>query len=494
MENLLLFLGRLHPLVVHLPIGILLLLALLELAGCWSRFPRLSEAQRTAVLAAGAIASLLAAGLGWLLAERGDFSGTLLERHQLLGFLTVAGAIALLVVHGLRWRRAYAPLLAATVALLSAAGHYGGAMVHGEDYLTGLLPPSWQRALGVEAVAAAGARQVPREPATVQVFADVVHPILQQRCVSCHGEAKSQGDLRLDSWVAMQLGGKHGALFKPGDASGSRLIQRLLLPLDHEERMPPKTKPQLSEEELLLLEWWVGSGAPQIRTVAQASPPPEVAEILAERLGGGAEAAPLPDRATVLAKADALSAQLGIEIRPLSAETPWLMVSARLRLKQFGDAQLAELAALGAAIQWLDLGETAVTDAGLASLATMRELRRLQLDRTAVTDAGLVALAPLTKLESLNLFGTTISDGGLAALKALPRLRRLHVWQTQVTPAAAEALAKEQTDARRIRRWEDEIAARERMIRAERFEATTGESFPAVKVAFPPPGEEKAAP
>ncbi len=55
-------------------------------------------------------------------------------------------------------------------------------------------------------------------------------------------------------------------------------------------------------------------------------------------------------------------------------------------------------------------------------------------------------------------------------------------------------LAKEQTDARRIRRWEDEIAARERMIRAERFEATTGESFPAVKVAFPPPGDEKAAP
>jgi len=79
-------------------------------------------------------------------------------------------------------------------------------------------------------------------------------------------------------------------------------------------------------------------------------------------------------------------------------------------------------------------------------------------------------------------------------LKALPRLRRLHVWQTRITPAAAEALAKEQTDARRIRRWEDEIAARERMIRAEQFEVTTGETFPAVKVAFPPPGEEKAAP
>ena len=170
------------------------------------------------------------------------------------------------------------------------------------------------------------------------------------------------------------------------------------------------------------------------------------------------------------------------------------MVSARLQLKQFGDAQLVTLAALGPVIHWLDMGETAVSDAGLAQLSTMSELRRLQLDRTAVTDAGLAALAPLARLESLNLFGTAVTDGGLVALEALPRLRRLHVWQTQVTPAGAQALAKEQTDARRIRRWEEEIAARERMIRAEQFEVTMGETFPAVKVAFPPPGEEKAAP
>ena len=76
MENMFLFLGRLHPLVVHLPIGILLLLAFIELAGYWSRFPRLGGAQRTVILACGAVASLAAAGLGWLLAERGDFSGT----------------------------------------------------------------------------------------------------------------------------------------------------------------------------------------------------------------------------------------------------------------------------------------------------------------------------------------------------------------------------------------------------------------------------------
>ena len=165
-------------------------------------------------------------------------------------------------------------------------------MVHGEHYLTELLPGKWQRALGVPPSAMAGVRELPLDPATAQVFADVVHPILEQRCVACHGEAKSQGDLRMDSWEAMLLGGKHGALFKPGDVAGSRMIQRMLLPLDHEERMPPKTKPQLSDEELMLIEWWVGSGAPRIGTVAQAAPPPEVADILAERMGAGREEAP----------------------------------------------------------------------------------------------------------------------------------------------------------------------------------------------------------
>lgn len=492
MENLLLFLGRLHPLVVHLPIGILVLLGGLELAGRWSRFPRLSDAQRTAVLGAGALSAALAAGLGWLLAERGDFAGTLLDRHRLLGFLTMAAAVGLLVVHGLRWTRAYGPLLALTLALLTGAGHYGGAMVHGENYLAELLPKRWQSALGASPTAATVAA-VPTDPQTADVFTHVIQPILEQRCVACHGAAKTQGELRLDTWEAMLLGGKHGALFQPGDVAGSRLIQRLVLPLDHEERMPPRTKPQLSEEELVLLEWWVGSGAPRTGTVAQASPSPEVAAIFAERFGTGA-AAPRPDRTTTVAQAEALAARLGIEIRPLTADAPWLAVSARLRLKQFGDTDLAALAPIGPAIHWLDLGETAVTDAGLAALADWREVRRLQLDRTAITDAGLARLTTLARLESLNLFGTTVTDAGLPALRGLPELRRLHLWQTQVTPAAAAALAQQQTDERRIRRWREEIAARERMIRAERFEVTTGETFPEVPVAFPPPADGKGTP
>lgn len=492
MENLTLFLGRLHPLVVHLPIGILFLLALFEVAARWSRFPRLSEAQRTVVLAIGACSALVAAGFGWLLAEREGLAGTLVDRHQLLGFLTVGGAVALLWVQIFRWRRVYAPLFTLTLLALVGAGHYGGAMVHGEDYLTGLLPESVKRVIGVPETK--GTREVPGDPAHALVFADVVHPILEQRCVSCHGAAKSNGDLRMDTWEAMLLGGKEGALFRPGDISGSRLVQRLLLPLDHEERMPPKDKPQLTDGELALIEWWIGTGAPHAETVAQVTPPPEVIEILAEQFGVGADSGPIPDRAEILAQANALAVRLGIEVRPLTSEGPWLAATARLQGKQFGDEQLAELAAVGPALHWLDLGETGVTDAGLVHLATMRELRRLQLDRTAVTDDGLSALAPLTRLESLNLFGTSITDTGIDGLKALPRLRRLHLWQTQVTPEAADRLANEATDQRRIRRWQEEIAARERMIRAERFLVTTGETFPEVRVAYPPPVEKDGAP
>src|SRR5205085_9236614 len=128
------------------------------------------------------------------------------------------------------------------------------------------------------------------------------------------------------------------------------------------------------------------------------------------------------------------------------------------------------------------------TDAGLAALAPMKNLRRLLLDHTAVTDAGLARLAPLTRLESLNLHATKITDAGLDALAALPRLRSLYLWQTAVTPAAAQKLAERQTDQRKIARWQQERSALETRIRSEHFSANLGEAL-----ASPPPASEPAA-
>jgi uncharacterized membrane protein len=467
MDQFWLLLGRLHPVAVHLPIGIFILLALIELGGLFPGVPRLAPAQRTFMLSLGALFAVATALFGWLLARDGGYDDVLLERHQWLGIAVAILALVLLLVHLLGWRRTYSGALTVTMIALAAAGHLGGSLTHGENYLT--------------ASAAGPKRAVPVDPARALVFADVIHPILEQRCVACHGPTKSNGDLRYDTLEELLKGGKTGPAFKPGNATASLMIKRIHLPLDAKQHMPPKGKPQLTDDEATLLEWWINAGAPTEKRVAELEPPALIAEMIASQLG--IPPTPIPDRKAMLAAAETVERTLDIIVRPLSADGPWLAANARLQLDQFGDAQLAQLAPIAPALYWLDLGETGVTDAGLAALSAMKNLRRLQLDRTAITDAGLARLAPLTHLESLNLHATTITDAGLDSLHALPRLRSIYLWQTKVTPAGLDRLAKAQTDQNKIARWKAQIADLEASIRAEHFRANLGSAAAPVSAA-----------
>ncbi len=478
------FLGHFHPVWVHLPIGILVLLAILEVAGIGSRsrgfswLPAVAPRERTLIIAVGAAASVLAASLGWLLARGGGYDPGLIGRHRFLGIATAGATVLLLAVHRRRWL--YAPMLAVSLILLAAAADAGARITHGTGYLTAYMPPAIRRVLGIPA-AAAPVKQPAVGLDRAVVFADVVQPIFQGHCVGCHGPEKSNGGLRLDSWELLSKGGKHGPVLKAGDLAGSPLVRRIDLADDAKEHMPPKGKPQLTDDDLTVLEWWVAAGTPRDKPVAALDLPPSVEEILAARLGGGAAETP-PDRVSVLAQAAQFAPRLGIIIRPLSPDGPWIDVNARPAGKAFGDGELAQLAPIAPAVQWLDLGGTSVTDAGLAALGPMHRLQRLHLDQTKVTDSGLARLSRLRQVEYLNLRGTAVTDKGLEALRELPHLRSLYLWQTAVTPAAAQALGDALVDKRRVARWKSEEAELERRIQAERFDANTGESLrPALK-------------
>src|SRR5438067_12990723 len=128
MDSVLHLLGRFHPAAVHLPIGIFLLLALMEVAGLIPGSPRLSSAQRTFLLMAGCVVALATALFGWLLAREGGYDAALLDRHRWLGLSFAVLSALLLAVR--RWPRTYAVSLAASVAVLAAAGRFGGSLTH----------------------------------------------------------------------------------------------------------------------------------------------------------------------------------------------------------------------------------------------------------------------------------------------------------------------------------------------------------------------------
>ncbi len=89
-------------------------------------------------------------------------------------------------------------------------------------------------------------------------FVNDVQPLLEARCVSCHGPEKQEGGLRLDSMAAAKAGGDRGAALVPGNVEKSLLITAITFD-DSDLQMPPKQK--LSNKEIAILTQWVKAGA-----------------------------------------------------------------------------------------------------------------------------------------------------------------------------------------------------------------------------------------
>ncbi len=270
------------------------------------------------------------------------------------------------------------------------------------------------------------------EPARDEVdFVRDVYPILQQRCFECHGAGKQKGDMRFDTRDG--LFGDHDGFSAvvPGKPLDSLLLELALLPAEDPDAMPPKGD-RLSAEQLGVLRGWIEAGAPwtEVATAeAEAEPPALALEPLSAEQAAAREAA--------LA---ALSGD-GYAVMPIARDLHAVDFNGSLAGERMDDKQLERLTPLAPSLVWLNLSGTAVTDAGLAHLGKLAQLRRLNLSRTAVTDAGLASLAGLGQLEVLNLYGTGVSDAGLAQLHGLQSLTKLYLWETAVSDAGVAALA-----------------------------------------------------
>ena len=259
------FLGGFHPLVIHLPITLLLLVPVLELAGRNARRKCLGDTAGF-VLALAAISALLAPSLGWLLAWSGGFGGALVTQHLWGGIAVATGSVvcwmmrtdssASLADADSRPSALYAGTLALTLAVMVWTGYRGGQLAHGENHLTEHLPPALQTWLGVSS-----ARKASAVGTASTFYAARIAPIFEQHCLICHGDSKRKGGLRLDSYEHLMHGGDDGVVIKPGHASASDLFRRVSLEPSHEDVMPADGKPPLGEDERRLLQVWIDAGA-----------------------------------------------------------------------------------------------------------------------------------------------------------------------------------------------------------------------------------------
>lgn len=442
-SDLVLFIGRFHPVVVHLPIGFLLFAFLLECGSLIKRFEAFTQAVPFALFMGGV--SGIAAGMtGYLLSSGGGYGEEVVAIHQWLGIsVVVLSLIAWLMRINLygqkRYRRIYRILLVILVVLVMGTGHYGGSLTHGSDYLFRYMPNPLRSWIGVEPEEEEQIELI-EELDTALVYRDIIGPIIKTRCQSCHNPDRTEGELLLTSFEHLMQGGENGAVVISHELQQSELYTRLLLPERDDNRMPPRGRRQLTSDQIKLIAWWIEQGLPNAEMVSELEVSDDMASILEKLTVDGQH---LFDRADVT-QADPETMETlrkqGFRITSIVEGSPFLQVRLSKSVTQIDNEYIELLLPLSEQITWLDLGHIDVRDAHLDHLPAFIHLTRLSLQQTAITDSTLTVIGSLEYLEYLNLYGTEITDNGLEQLESLANLKTLYLWQTKITGEAVEKL------------------------------------------------------
>ena len=466
--------GRSHPLLVHFPVALLVVAAASELGGLWRRSPEVGAMARGLVWFA-LPATFAAAFAGWTMSERDPVSRAMastLEWHRWTG----VGVLALTVLCVLLRQKtsAFRGALFCGAIGVGVTGHLGGTMSWGDGYL---LEPiqSWRAAnarteLAPESVAGLeNTPAVPVRPAAGVLlggpssldvseetkprlkdpeaestpikmeFVKDIQPILERYCVECHGPRKKKGGLRLEPIdAAFPTGDEDFWTMLPGDGESSLLVQRMLLPRDDDEAMPPKGD-AVPADEIQKVITWINAGAhgPGLEHIKRAA----TKAVDERRLDPLGVLEPTEAEQALIDTAVAALRDRGVVVQAVAQRHYGLEVNLSLLRPAASDEHLDLLRGLEPVLVRLDLSRTAVTDEGFAQVAALPELRDLRLGGTQLGDAIAPVLKQSPKLTRLNLYGTKCSEALLPTLSNLESLERLHIWGSKISGDSAIAFA-----------------------------------------------------
>ena len=412
-------LGRAHPLILHFPI------VLLVLTVFWELLPRKQKREISAVTTIGdtlllsaALTAVLTSLIGLFLSREDGYEPSVLLWHKWGG---VQISILSLTWYAFRRQVRQVRGLMVTTAMIGltgivVTGHQGANITHGEDFLLAPLHSASEQPT------------VLLEDAVV--YTHMVKPILEAKCSSCHNPQKAKGELLMDTEASLLKGGKSGTLWDTTEKDFGLLFQRIHLPLENKKHMPPKGKPQVTEEEIAILYNWVKGGADFRKKVVDL-PENDTLRILAVSRFSTIET----DNYDFAAAEEKTIKKLNTAycvITPLSAGSPALNVAFFSAMK-FDASALKDLLQIKEQVVALNLSKMRLKDADLNTIGQFKNLRELNLSFTAITGATLSELTTLTQLRHLSLSGTGVTWSQVQNILSLPRLSKLFLWNTNVS-------------------------------------------------------------
>ncbi|WP_336516696.1 c-type cytochrome domain-containing protein [Pollutibacter soli] len=415
LPDLLQSIGRMHPVLLHFPI-VLLLISFVFV--CIKKTPGNNtwSAMEEWFLFAGAALAGLTAIMGIFLSKESGYNDEILFIHQWGAIVLFFIAVILYIFN----KRFSQKIIAARIFAISGtvvliiSGHYGGELTHGSGYLTGPLTSAQEQ------------KQVAFQDA--MIYEDLIRPVFAAKCQGCHNPSKLKGQLSLTDSAMLLKGGKSGRLFVHGSPELSLIMERIHLPESDKKHMPPAGKTQLSRAEEDLINAWIKDSA-RFNVKIASYPEEDSLRKMAIAFLPVRKEEKFDFAATDESKMEKLNNDFR-KVRPIAANSPALAVNF-FNNRGWSAKSIEELVGVKQQIVSMELHKVPVTNDDLKHIAGFVNLRRLNLNFTQITAEGLVHLLPLEHLQSLSLTGTKMEMESLQRyLNAAKSLNQLAFWNS----------------------------------------------------------------
>lgn len=416
MNDLISYLGRFHPVILHLPIGSFILTFLL--AGLNFFKKNYSEKSIELGLGFSFFSAVITSILGFILFKTGEYQYDSIKIHLILGIVStlMIGLIWMVYIQK-KSPNFFMVLFFLAVVLLSLTGHFGGIITHGEQYL------QFPKKENEEAFNLL-------DKDSLKLYDEVIVEILDKKCVPCHNSTKQKGGLAMHTRDAIIKGGENGAIFFKGDTEKSKLTKYPKLPTDHKMHMPPSGRPQLSNEEIYLIDYWVNNGANFENKIVMSEPELiKNLKILFPQKELSANPPKLKDIKNLIEK------KFRLEVVSHASN----LITAKFMGKLMDRSSVDALLKIKDQLIELNVSDVVFEKYFFEKLSKFSRLEKLKLQNSAVENKDLEFLFGIP-LKWINLSGTKINFEGLKLLSSHPKLKKIYATHIASKPMAKDEL------------------------------------------------------
>ena len=212
--------GRMHPLILHFPVTIVILYAFVAIIFAFQQHGSTGSPQGSAgspqddayknithfLLLLAALSAVITSLAGLFLSKEEGYDAEALQWHKWSGVAVSVLTLALYYFSNFIQTKRVVSFFTAAVALclIIFAGHQGAGITHGENFLLAPIMPEKKPPVV--------------SPDEAIVFAHMVKPILENKCESCHNNKKAKGELVMETEALLLKGGKNGVLWDSTEA------------------------------------------------------------------------------------------------------------------------------------------------------------------------------------------------------------------------------------------------------------------------------------